>query len=293
MRAINSKIRDYLKRPYPYYYGSWDRLLLILATVSVLSFSFSYFFEPFEVNRAEHKLDYFLICLIHATTPLIIGFVYFSILDKMLDDERRWTLGKEALYLSILLVLIGIGSFLVRDIIYDKPDNWSSGYIWEEIRNTFLVGILLLAFLLPLNLERLLSKYKKAASGLTISKGKEIPKERFVLIKTPIASESFELRLSDFLFVKVDGNYMEIYLQKGDGLEKKLLRLSLKELEKQLETFPQIFKTHRSYLVNIQNVKAVSGNAQGYLLSFGAITIKAPVSRSKIAAFNALFPKDA
>ncbi|MGB6152012.1 MAG: LytTR family DNA-binding domain-containing protein [Pricia sp.] len=281
-----------MNRPYPFYYGSWDKLLLILGTVAILSFSFSYFFEPFEVNRTEHKLDYFWICLIHATVPLIIGFVYFSILDKIHDDERRWTLGKEGLHLSILLLLIGIGSFLVRDIIYDKPNNWSSRYFWEEIRNTFLVGMLLLAFLLPLNLEWLLNKYKSAANRLTISKREEAQQEGSVRIKTPIASECFELKLSDLLFAKVDGNYMEIYSQKEDGLEKILIRLSLKELEKQLEAFPHLFQTHRSYLVNIQNIEAVSGNAQGYLLSFRGCELQAPVSRSRITVFNAFFPRN-
>ena len=262
-----------------------------MATFAILSFSFSYFFEPFEVNRKEHKLDYFWICLIHAFTPMLIGFVYFRIVDTCIDNERQWTFGKEALHLSILLMLIGIGSFLIRDIIYDNPDNWSTSYFLEEMRNTFLVGVLLLAFLLPLNLERLLIKYKSAAGRLMIpSLDKPSVKNYVVDIKTPIASESFELGLSDFIFAKADGNYMEIYSQKEkDAIEKKLVRLSLKEMEKQLAEFPFVFKTHRSYLVNIQNVMDVAGNAQGYLLFFRIGGVQAPVSRSRISRFNALF----
>lgn len=289
MQFKSLKIKDYLKRPYPYYYASWDKLLLILAAIAILSFSFSYFFEPFEVNRSEHKFNYLWICLIHALIPIVIALVYFRVWDSTQSDERQWTLGKEALHLAIVLLLIGIGSFLIRDIIYDKPDNWSLRYFWEEIRNTFLVGTLLLAILLPLNLERLLLKYQAAASQLSFMETNKSHNELSVFIKTLIASESFELNLSSFLFAKVDGNYTEIYWQENNVVKRILLRLSLKELRQQLSDFPFVFETHRSYLVNIQHIKTVTGNAQGYLISFEGSSFKVPVSRSKIDKFNALF----
>ncbi|QCW99684.1 LytTR family transcriptional regulator [Aggregatimonas sangjinii] len=284
-----NKIIGYLNRPYPYYYGRWHKILLILATVALLSFLFSYFFEPFEVNRTEHKLDYFWICLLHALLPVGIAFVYFLVLDKTQGDTIKWTLGKEALHLSILLVLIGIGSFLIRDVIYDKPDNWSVRYFREEIKNTFLVGMLLLAVLLPLNLERLFKKYQTGARQLNVNRLRRATNERVVTIETSVPSENFRLNISDFLFAKVYGNYVEIYWKEGNEVMKKLVRLSLKDLREQLTTFGSIFQSHRSFLIQTDNVKAVSGNAQGYLLSFEDCTLKVPVSRSKIAEFNTVF----
>lgn len=287
------KIKDYLNSAYPYYYGKWDQLLFILGVISLFSFAFSYFFEPFEVNRAEHKLDYLWICILHALIPLGIAFVYFMLLDKTQTDEPKWTLAKEALHLSILLLLIGIGSFLIRDIIYEGPDNWSQRYFWEEIVNTFLIGTLSLAVLLPLNLERLLNKYKIAASHLSFLKTNRPDEHGLnICIETPITSESFNLDISNFLFAKVDGNYTEVYWQQGDVVKKKLIRLSLKELKKQLSMFPEVFETHRSYLVNTHNIKTVSGNAQGYLISFDNCNFEVPVSRSKILSFNVLFCRD-
>lgn len=290
MPFINLKIKDYLNRAYPYYYSSWHKVLLILGSFSVLSFLFSYVFEPFEVNQSEHKLDYGWICFLHAFVPFCIAFIYFRILDKVLKDEGGWTIGKEAFYLSILLLVIGIGSFSIRDIIYDKPDNWSMRYFWEEIRNTFLVGALLLTVLLPLNLERLFLKYRSAASGLNFIKDNQPSNTLSIHIKTPIATEGFELHLSSFLFAKVDGNYTEVYWQENYTVKKSMVRLSLKDLKKQLSAFLFVFETHRSYLVNVNNIKTVTGNAQGYLISFEGSNHEVPVSRSKIAEFNSLFP---
>lgn len=291
MTSICHKIKNYLNRAYPYYYGKWDQLLFILGIVAIFSFSFSYFFEPFEVNRAEHKLDYLWICILHALIPFGIAFVYLMLLNKTQTDERQWTLGKEVLHLSILLLLIGIGSFLVRDVIYENPDNWSQRYFWEEIANTFLIGTLLLAVLLPLNLERLLNKYKIAAGRLNFAKNSPPLDGLSICVETPISSESFALDSSSFLFAKVDGNYTEVYWLVNDVVEKKLIRLSLKDLKKQLSVFPAVFETHRSYLVNIDTIKTVSGNAQGYLISFDGCDFEVPVSRSKISRFNDLFPR--
>ncbi|NER16175.1 LytR/AlgR family response regulator transcription factor [Spongiivirga citrea] len=276
---------DYLKNPYPYYYSSIRKVIAILLLISALSFLFSYVFEPFEVNRAEHKIDYFWICVIHSVVPLLLGIVFFSVLNNLIKEETDWSIGKEALWISIYLFLVGIGSFLIRDVIYDKPDNWSSRYFFEEIRNTFLVGILIVAVVLPLNLERLLSKYKKKAKGINLNSSAE-PKEVLVTIKTPLKSEYFDLKLSDFVFAKVDGNYTDIFLRNETGANRTMVRISLKELENQLKDYVHIIKTHRSFLVNSNYINSVSGNAQGYMLSLSGVKDKIPVSRANIRFFD-------
>ena len=136
MKLNLSKIVAYLKEPYPYYYNSQQRLFILLLLLSFLSFCFSYFFEPFEVNVTEHKIKSIYIVLIHAFIPLPLAYVYFYILNLNIKNDTKWTLGKEIISLSIILLLIGIVDFLIRDLIYTNPDNWSVQYFWEEIRNT-------------------------------------------------------------------------------------------------------------------------------------------------------------
>lgn len=156
MKLKLAQIKRYLKEPYPYYYDSQQRLILLLLFISFLSFCFSYFFQPFVVNVVEHKISSIWILLIHALIPFPIAYIYFSLMNRNIKDDITWTLGKEIFNLSIILLIIGITDFLIRDLIYTNPDNWSFRYFWEEIRNTFLVGFLLLIIVLPLNLERLI-----------------------------------------------------------------------------------------------------------------------------------------
>ena len=290
MNPLLSRLSHFTSTPYPYLYRHLSKVWKILVLIFVLSFMFSYFFEPFEVNRAEHKVDYFWICVIHALHPMLIALLYFSIYNRFLKNDSRWSIGKEAKHLSILLVLFGLGSFLIRDLIYDKPDNWEWRYLIEEVSNTLGVGILLLLIVLPLNLQRLQHKYRIGEKAFQLPLPQTIDQNNCIEIKSSILSENFELNISKLMYVKVDGNYLDLFIKYEEGLEKKMIRQSLKSLSNQLKDYPYIFQCHRSYLVNLTQVQKVSGNAQGYSLSLCNNKVSIPVSRSKIEAFQQQVP---
>ncbi len=288
MKLKLTEIRRYFNEPYPYYYDNQQKLILLLLSLSISSFLFSFFFEPFEVNVAEHRINSIYILLIHACIPFPIAYLYFSLINKNVANNVMWTLGKEILNLSIILLIIGIVGFLIRDLIYINPNNWSFRYFWEEIRNTFLVGSLLLIIILPLNLERLINKHRsrlKEIPSLSISKKKNLS----ITIKSPISNENFDFEINDFLFAKVESNYTEVFMSSSTGINKIIIRITLKELEEQLKSFAQIFKVHRSYLVNLHSIESISGNAQGYQLSLTNCAITIPVSRSNITSFNSTY----
>ncbi|MHA7129275.1 LytR/AlgR family response regulator transcription factor [Algoriphagus namhaensis] len=280
------KISSYLGQAYPFYYRDLKKVFIILCIISVMSFLFAYLFEPFEVNFSEHKISSLWIIVIQALIPIPIAMIYFYLLQKWIKGIENWTIGKEFLHLMLILFLIGIVNFFLRDFVYTNPDNWSFRYFWEEIRNTFLVGGLILLIVLPVNLERLLYSHLRFVRGLSFEPSERQSTE-LVQIETPIPTEQFELNTNQFLFAKVDGNYLEVYNRSTFGLEKQIKRMTLKEFEDHLAPLPFIIKIHRSYLVNLHAIKSISGNAQGYQLQlkdYSKNTI--PVSRSHIQKFN-------
>jgi hypothetical protein len=283
-------INTYIKQPYPFYYEELKRVILLLCFVAISSFIFTYLFQPFDVNIEEHKTDNLWIIVLHSVIPIPIAFIYFFLLKKSVKNIENWTLGKEFLHLAIILFLIGISSFLIRDYIYTNPDNWSFRYLWEEIRNTFLVGILLLIIILPLNLKRLITRYSNNLKKLPANQQYINDINTIVQIVSPIKEESFKLNIKTFLYAKVDSNYLEIFFSSSNGVEKHLKRLPLKEFDEQLSSLPFIFKVHRSYIVNLKTIESISGNAQGYVLHLKDYSLRSiPVSRSKIEEFNQLY----
>jgi len=283
---IAHKLASFLKQPYPFYYKNRS-LFFFIFFLFLLAFGFNYFFKPFNVYEPEHKMDYFWISLIHSFTPVVIAILFLPFLRKP-NIEYQWTVGKEILLIAIFLFLIGATQFLLRDVVYDNPNNWSWRYFYEEIRNTFLVGVLLISILISLNYNRLNSQNIKKAAQLHFEKDQlpiNIPTYS-IHIKTQVKGDDFELNPSHFLFAKSDGNYTEVHVQKGDSIEKLLKRISIKDLESQLEAVSTIVRTHRSYLVNLSFVKKVTGNAQGYRLNLKETDNLVPVSRNMIHQFE-------
>lgn len=277
-------------QPYPYYYRSRG-LPKIVGVYFIIIFLFLWLFKPFHVNTDEQKVSYVAICLIHAASPSIIFYVYFLLFNLLATELKieKWIVRNEIIHLSILFFLIGIASFLVRDVIYTNPDNWSGRYFVEEVINTFLAGSLISVLLILLNFYRLNSSTKKQAelvnTHLPVNTVSEL---ELISIKTNVKADDFTLRLHDFLFARAEGNYLEIYCQRVGETKKELKRMTLSQLESQLSSVAYIIRSHRAYIVNTRCVLHVAGNAQGYLLSFSTTSEQVPVSRSRISAFDKL-----
>ena len=66
-----------------------------------------------------------------------------------------------------------------------------------------------------------------------------------------------KVKFNDILWVSPDGNYSSIH-QKGG--KKNLVRMALKEFHSQLPK-DRFFRTHRSYIVNINHITAINNNS--------------------------------
>jgi DNA-binding LytR/AlgR family response regulator len=97
----------------------------------------------------------------------------------------------------------------------------------------------------------------------------------------------FSLPIDALLFIESADNYSTIFYLETDAVKQLMLRSSLSRLESQLTAQISSFmptanflqRCHRSYIVNLQKVTSVSGNAQGYKLAFEHAATSVPVSR--------------
>lgn len=246
-------------------------------------------FRPFGVYDPELRMHYLFICFFHAFVPALILFIYFGVLNYFRKTKnQKWTLLKEYFQIGVLLFLMGMASFLMRDLLYNNPNNWSWNYFFEEIRNCIVAGIFFY-FLL-----RLSSFYFESKKGspfvlqfipLAAEPEKTILKSN-LFISTQVKQDDFSLDIHQLLFVKADGNYIELTKSNGREITKEVKRISLTQFESQITDFPHFFRCHRTYLVNMFKIEKVSGNSQGYLLSFDETNLKIPVSRKQIDSFN-------
>lgn len=281
--SLLQKLKAGLKQPYPFYFEGRS-LWILLLILAVMGIVFQYFFKPFDVYLPEHRMSFFAITVVHTANALLIILAGALILKLLPGVTAFWNVGKEIVFLTALVLAIGVGQFLIRDLIYDNPNNWSLGYLLEEVRNSFLVGILFISILLPINFNRLIYQNQKKAAALSQDrKPKNIAGP--IDIKTQVKQDDFNLIPSDLIYARAEGNYVTLCLD-GESGEKLIKRISLTELENQLKAYPFIVRTHRSYLVNLHYIRAISGNAQGYVLNMQNTEERIAVSRKMIPVFE-------
>lgn len=280
-------LMKFLEQPYPFYYRGRN-LGIVIAILFGMAFIFNYFFRPFNVYAPEHKMDYFWISLIHSLTPIIILLGWLFVIKSKSNVEEKWNIGNEMLFIGIFLFLIGVGQFLLRDVIYDNPDNWSIRYFIEEIRNTFMVGMLFVLILVPMNYNWLNALNVKRANLFEpekISKHSNVADLK-IQIKTQIKSDNFLMDIGQFLYAHSERNYVEIYINNENEIQKLVKRITITSLESQLNQYPFIIKSHRSYIINLRQIEKIMGNAQGYRISLKGVVATVPVSRTMISKFE-------
>ncbi|WP_095074021.1 hypothetical protein [Tenacibaculum jejuense] len=179
-------MRKYFNLSYPFYYDI-KTAILISILVFVLSTLFSILFEPFDVNYEELKFSFLSISITHSAVSFTVFMSSVIVLNFFRDNKNDWILKNEFSFFFLVLLTIGVSQFLIRDIIYLKDDNWSFKYLVEEIRNTILVGGLLIFVITSINIERLKNIYIKKSKDLDSTLNATLNEvEKHIEIKTQV-----------------------------------------------------------------------------------------------------------
>ncbi|WP_185153438.1 LytTR family transcriptional regulator DNA-binding domain-containing protein [Fulvivirga lutimaris] len=243
---------------------------------------FLVFFRPFNLDSIRGWTLYQICLQFGAITFLSI--VLMSILIPYFFSSffapQKWMVWKELLYTILNFIVIG---FANSAFLYAM--NYIQGGFWEVIIDlqvsTLAVGIIPVFFYIYYDQAKYFKKYALEAQKIT-SQIKEHPigaeEEQLLVLKNENGEVEYQIPASQLLFVKSDGNYLELIISETETVKKHLLRNRIKNV---LEEMPNIFvRCHRSYIVNLEKVRSVDGNARGYELTLANTEMKVPVSRN-------------
>jgi DNA-binding LytR/AlgR family response regulator len=96
-----------------------------------------------------------------------------------------------------------------------------------------------------------------------------------------------QLEVDNLIYVEALGNYINIVYE-CNGFKKYTIRETINNIEKKTSNSKMIYKSHRSYLVNLNYISNVTGDAQGLKIHIKDIDTAIPVSRNKIKEFKLL-----
>ncbi|MEO6305154.1 MAG: LytTR family DNA-binding domain-containing protein [Bacteroidia bacterium] len=265
-------------------------------------------FEPFQLS--EWQTDYKILKLagfgmVSFIMPLILNIIVAHIVYKKAVEDN-WTIGKEILTIIIVLILIAFGNLMYGYMLCIIPLT-IKGFFFA-LSTVVTIGVFPITLhvirkhnkLLKINFEQavIVNKHlhhdeiKTDGSVKTVpgpdeeilpndpsqlrAEIKTIPKLVFIAENE---KDKIELTAEQLLYIESADNYSNIVFMEDDKVKKQLIRSSLKRIESQI-TFDHIVRCHRTFIVNLKNVKSIEGNAAGYKLSFADANYFVPVSRN-------------
>lgn len=298
-----------LSEPFPINTWKWYRLRGL--GFGLFVFLFLFMFKPFDLNLFG-QLQLLYVTLVYGLVTGVVmfcgGWIFVKYIAKGLEDEK-WTLGRQIAWNVLLMVFIALLNVLATQIMLQLivPLWW-----WlTMLKWVLMLGVLPVALAELIAYNQHLRHHLETANQLSqlvlhhpvrsnenagnrVSAGNSTHQNintvsQAVLVLTgENQGEKLELVHENLLAVQALDNYVNVFWKEDQQLHSTLLRNTLSNIADQVSGAAYMYRSHRSWLVNVQRVARVDGNAQGLKLSVELMDQQVPVSRSNITGYRQL-----
>ncbi|PSL45340.1 LytTR family transcriptional regulator [Chitinophaga niastensis] len=289
-----------LEQPYPTITNNRYRLLVSLA-FGVFIALFLLVFTPFGLSGFDDR-RLLISCAVFGIITTTLIFICSWALPRLWPGtfgEENNTVGAEIGMLLITIFIIGLGNQLFAHFYLHASFSIIS-ILWYQMA-TLVVSVLPLTILVMRSQLRLQKKYAAAANMLntavqgwpengSATSDSNLP-EQNIRIAAEQTKDDLLLRAGELIYIVAADNYIRVYYRLGNKVQSVVLRSTLKKAAAGLQAYPHFLRCHRTYLVNMDKVIHVSGNAQGYKLHLGDVSEEIPVSRHLNKTITALLMK--
>lgn len=252
--------------------------------------------NPYSFYVAE-AVSFFLILLL---CECLTSYVFHFPADYSQPKEYQT---RRLLYFAIPCVLINTvfdGEFFViirwgwerwYYLWQDYDGNFTLKWFFHDLKEAISVGAFIIAYQIFVTNNRMqryqieeLQSINNLLEAEHDSAHNQAEPEKIVLQGE--SRESIIINPSDILYVESLANYVNIVFFSASDLTQKRLRISLRDLEETLSPYSFIFHIHRAFLVNLNYITQVSGNAAGYKLQLFGTDKVLPVSKANVGRFK-------
>lgn len=260
---------DFINKQIPYSYH-FKKQLLTGALLGGLVVFIMIFLQPFDTYRFESNHKY----LIFSGFGLLL-FVVYSFCSKLENwwynrKNKRWEIKSEMVAFIAFVLIATIPIHFYNQVFLNDLFNYPfDGYeylkhgLWFFQHSIVPVMLIILPFYLYLRNkfgELITPKSLREVEFYGLNKG-----EKIILQKEAI------------LYVKASENYVKLFFVKNNSIHHEIFRNTLTAIKEQA---PFLYKSHRSYLVNISTIKTVIGNSQNAKIQFHHDGLDIPLSKS-------------
>lgn len=285
------RIRRWLNRPLAEDF-SWQTQGWLSLQAGLYVFLFLMVFNGGRGNWLAQLPMNALFAVACAVSSLLANTVITRLLPTWYDEDR-WTVGRHALHILVVLFVVSVGNELILVACQLPRPSFLTMYLMVTLIGFVPVfaGVMLAE---RRRLIRNLDQARQLNAQLDqlhqpnlpeTSPAPELPKG--ILLTGETGKERLSLLPNQLIYVESVGNYVEVHWLNFMFPQKTVLRSTLKEVEAATSHEPQLFRCHRAFLINLRAVSHTTGNSRGYQLTMSGSNREIPVSRSYLAAFDA------
>lgn len=208
--------------------------------------------QPFDTSQfeADHKL---VLLSGYGMLTFVVFFIYTSIENVWyLKNNKVWSVRSEVFSTLLFFVFSGTVLYLYNRFTVNRVNLTLFTY-WRFLSVT-------VACMAPVFAPPMLYLRQKFGERLTPP-----PKNSFILTGEN-KNELLQIEKGEILFIRAVENYIEICFT--DESKKVISKTFRQTLSRVCEQLPFLEKCHRSYLVNMNNIKEIAGNSQAAKITF-------------------------
>lgn len=281
--SYSNRVGQWLHSPFPFYLNDERKNFGLIVSVSLFVTVFLYFFRTETTALIPENLAWVHGLITFVT--LTLNIIFLPRFFPQVMDPVTWTV-KKYIWLNVAhLVMIGVLATVIEKLIFCPDETWMTVASHVSVQVPLkgiipiaLITLFLRAQLLQQSLQEAIRTNQELQKIQTLKK--EVTKTANQITLYSDTSESLTFNLPDLLFIEADDNYSTVVWKEEGGIQKKLLRVNLKNIETQLNNSFTL-RCHRSYIVNVNAISAISGNTNGYKLKINHSDFSIPVSRPK------------
>ncbi len=218
-----------------------------------------------------------------------LGYAYAKIgffeKSRIIENKlEALPIKKDTGYFDYALAILKLGQSDIKGFLIhiEKSAAYGIGFIFGELLNNPMFSEVkkndrvqnVLAKFNHIILDKSINKVKKPSSVITIAS---------------LTNESLTIDPQDISYIEANDNYATIYWYDSGVLTKKMLRVTLKNIEKQLLASSYIVRCHKSYMINLNEEMQIVGNTRESYFESSYLSIRIPISRSKRKSISTLF----
>jgi hypothetical protein len=279
---------NFLHKPYPLETNIWYHIRFHLFMAMFVAFILIVF-QPFGIVfwQDPHKtlklIGYGVVAFVSPTLMLVLRYVVTDIVEI----EKKYIVLDEMAWLIIVLFSVTFGNIFYSQVIGATDLSFDTFFL--------VFGIVLAIGIFPVTISVLLKaeKYRKIneKEAATINdvlhdhepQAKEtqtkvsIEEQKYIHLQ--LESKEITLGINNICYIESMSNYIRLAYVEGGNIKKEIYRSTLKSIEDQLQN-SKVIRCHRSFMVNLDYIESISGNAQGYLITLKNTDDQVNVSRN-------------